>query len=277
VLFVVLALYATARLSEEASAGWLALGAVALAGLALTRVDYGWVLAVVLLILLGWWAVSRRAVARRLAAMVAAGLALCAPWLAYTTAETGRVWQWGSSGSLSLYWMSSPYPGDLGDWQQAHLVFSDPNLAPHRPFFEGLRGLTLPEQNARLERRALANIREHPLKYLENVAANVSRMFFDAPYSYTRQRLSAVYFALPNALLLGAALLAALVAVRARGSLPACAAPFAIFAAVSFVLHALVSAYPRMLMPIVPVVIWLAATAIVNNLRLVRPKARGSG
>jgi protoporphyrinogen oxidase len=272
VLFVVLALYATARRSEETSTRWLVFGAVALAGLALTRVDYGWVLAVVFLVLLGWWALSRHAAARRLAAMYAAALVLCVPWLAYTTAETGRVWQWGNSGSLSLYWMSSPYPGDLGDWQQAHLVFSDPNLAAHRPFFEGLRGLTLAEQNAELERRALVNIRDHPVKYLENVAANVSRMLFDTPYSYSRQRLSALYFALPNALLMGAMVLAALVAVRAHGSLPAPAAPFAIFAAVAFGLHALVSAYPRMLMPIVPALVWLAATTIVSNLRLVEPR-----
>ena len=83
-------------------------------------------------------------------------------------------------------------------------------------------------------------------------------MFFDAPYSYAEQRLSAVFFAVPNALLLAAALLAALVAVRARASLPAVV--FAAFALASFALHALVAAYPRMLMPIVPVIVWFAAT-----------------
>ena len=49
--------------------------------------------------------------------------------------------------------MSSPYPGDVGDWQQANAVFTDPALAPHRPFFAGLRGLSLPEQNSRLAPR----------------------------------------------------------------------------------------------------------------------------
>ena len=68
----------------------------------------------------------------------------------------------GKLGSLSLYWMTSPYEGDLGDWHQAHLVFSDPALRPHREFFDSLRGLTLAEQNAEIEREALRNIADHP-------------------------------------------------------------------------------------------------------------------
>ena len=200
--------------------------------------------------------------------MVGLALALCIPWLAYTTVETGRVLQWGNSGSLSLYWMSSPFERDLGDWRQANRVFTDDDLAPHRPFFETLRGHPLPEQNARLERRAVENIRDHPAKYAENVVANVSRMLFDAPYSATPQRLTALAFALPNALLLAAVLLALVVALRVRGALPAAAAPFALLGLLAFALHALVAAYPRMLLPIVPIVVWFAAVAFANHVRV---------
>ena len=188
-LCVAVALYAIARTTEEGSGRWLVVGSAALALLALTRVAYGWVLTLMLLGLLVWWVVSRSHQARRLGAMVGLALALCAPWLAYTASETGRFFQWGNSGGLSLYWMSSPHPNDLGDWRQANQVFTDEALAPHRPFFETLRGLPLPEQNARLEREALANIVGHPLEYATNVAANVSRLLFDAPYSGTPQRL----------------------------------------------------------------------------------------
>ncbi len=265
VLLVVVAMYATARLLEDGGRRWLALGAATLAGVALTRVAYGWVLTILLAVSVIWWALSRSRRARSLSAMVALALVLCAPWLAYTAAETGRVLQWGNSGSLSLYWMSSPFASDRGDWQQAHAVFTDPELAPHRPFFETLRDLPLPEQNARLERRALENIGQHPLKYAENVAANVSRMFFDAPYSSGGLRRGFLYFALSNTLLLAAALFSALALVRRRTSLPAPAAPFAIFALTAFSLHALVAAYPRMLMPIVPVVVWFGAISIAGH------------
>lgn len=277
VLFVVVALYAAARLSEDGSRTWLVSGALALAGLALTRVDYGWVLTLALVALVVWWALSRSRTARRLAGMYALGLALCVPWLAYTYSQTHRFYEWGNSGSLSLYWMSSPYAHEYGDWQQANAVFTDDNLAAHRPFFEELRGLTLPHQNVKLERRAFENIRDHPLKYLENIVANSSRMFFDAPYSYSRQRLGALYFALPNALLLAALVLAATVAVRVRGSLPPPTAAFALFALAAFSIHALVAAYPRMLMPIVPVIIWFVTTTLGRHVQVVRPEARASG
>ena len=268
ILFLAAALAALARVAEGAPRRWQLLGGAALAGLALTRVDYGWVITVAALAFLGWWLVSRRRQALRLALTCAVGLALCLPWLAYTYAKTDRVFQWGNSGSLSLYWMSSPYKGDLGDWQQASAVFSDPHLAPHRPFFETLRGLPLPEQNARLERRALRTILHHPVAYAGNVAANVSRLLFDTPYSYTPQRLSALYFALPNALVLAAALLAAALAVRVRSQLVPLVAPLGVLAAVAFGLHALVAGYPRMLTPIVPMVAVLAALTAGRHLRL---------
>lgn len=277
VLFVVVSLYAIARVSENAGHIWLAVGAVGLAGLALTRVDYGWVLTVLLVCLVAWWLLRRSRTAGQLAAMLALALALCIPWLAYTTVETGRVLQWGNSGALSLYWMSSPYPNDLGDWQRGDWALRDPNLAPHKPFFETLEGLTLAEQNAKLERRAATNIKDHPMKYLKNVVANVSRMFFNAPYSYTEQRLSALYYALPNAILLGVILFAGFVALRVRRALPKPAAPFAVFGITAFVLHALVAAYPRMLMPIVPVIVWFAAVVIANHVRVVTPSAQDTG
>jgi len=37
---------------------------------------------------------------------------------------------------------------------------------------------------------------------------------------------------------------------------------------ISLSMHTLVAAYPRMLMPVVPVALWFAAIAIANHLRL---------
>jgi hypothetical protein len=239
----------------------------------MTRVAFGWVITVCLAIFLVWWAVARSTETRRLSAIYALALAACIPWLAYTYSATGRFFSWGNSGSLSLYWMASPYPGDLGDWHQADEVFTNPNLAPHRPFFATLRGLDLPAQNARIERQALDLIASHPGRYAENVAANVSRMWFDAPYSFERQRLAALYFALPGAILLGALALAAVAGVRLRHALPAITPAFAVFAAVAFVLHALLAAYPRMLLPIVPVLIWFIGIVLANHVRLTPVRA----
>jgi 4-amino-4-deoxy-L-arabinose transferase-like glycosyltransferase len=264
VLFVLVGMLGLARFLERGGIPWLLVGGAGLAGLALTRVAYGWVLTVALLVLAVWWLAARSRWAGRAAAVVALSLALCLPWLAYTHAKTDRLFVWGNSGSLSLYWMTSPYEGDLGDWHQAHLVFSDPALRPHREFFDSLRGLTLAEQNAEIEREALRNIAGHPAAYAENVVANVSRMLFNTPYSRTLEQTNDVFYALPNAILLGAALFSALVLLPRRRTLPAEAGVYALLAATAFGLHALVSAYPRMLAPIVPLLVWLTVLAAVE-------------
>jgi 4-amino-4-deoxy-L-arabinose transferase-like glycosyltransferase len=265
VLCVVVGMLGLARFIERRGLGWLVLGSVGLAGLALTRVAYGWVLSVALVVLLMWWLVRRSRSSGRAAAVVALALALCVPWLAYTHAKTDRLFVWGNSGSLSLYWMASPYGGDLGDWHQAHLVFTDPALRPHRSFFEGLRGLTLAEQNAEIEREARRNIVDHPDRYAENVVANLSRMLFNTPYSRTLQQTNDLFYALPNAILLGTLVLCALVLVPRRGALPPETGVFALLGTTAFALHALVAAYPRMLAPIVPFLVWLTVLALVES------------
>jgi 4-amino-4-deoxy-L-arabinose transferase-like glycosyltransferase len=264
VFLMVVGMLGITRFLERGGPTWLALGAAALAGLALTRVAYGWALTMTLVVLLAVWALTRSRRAARAAAVLALALALCVPWLAYTYTKTDRLFVWGNSGSLSLYWMASPYEGDVGDWQQAHLVFTDPDLRQHRSFFEGLRGLTLAEQNTEIEREAVRNIVRHPTKYGENVVANVSRMLFNAPYSRTQQQTNDVFYALPNALLVGAVVLCLVVLPRRR-ALPPETGIFVLLGAVAFTLHTLVAAYPRMLAPIVPLIVWLTVLALVES------------
>jgi 4-amino-4-deoxy-L-arabinose transferase-like glycosyltransferase len=275
VLFVVVAMLGLARYVERGSAVWLVAGSVGLAGLALTRVAYGWVLTVAAVLLAVWWLVGRKPRTARALGVVALALVLCLPWLAYTYAKTDRLLVWGNSGSLSLYWMTSPHAGDLGDWHQAHLVFSDPDLRPHRAFFETLRGLDLPEQNTRIEREALRNIADHPASYAANVAANVSRMLFNWPYSRTPFQRNDLFFVLSNLVLLGAVVFSLLVLVPRWRRLPPEAGVFALLAGTAFGLHALVSAYPRMLAPIVPLLVWLTVLAAVEAGLLTPSAERG--
>ena len=262
IFLVAVAMYALARLAVEDDRRWVFLGAFALAGLALTRVAYGWVLTIGLAAFLVWWLATRARFPGRLAVTAALALAFCVPWLAYTTVETGRLLQWGNSGALSLYWMSASAEGLHGDWRQADDVFTDPRLASERPFFASLRGVELPEQNARLEARALRNIAEHPDAYAGNVAANVSRLFFDAPYSDGETRSATLAFAVPNAILLALVATSLVLLRRRRTALPAVVLPFAVLAMLAFGLHALVAAYPRMLLPIVPLAVFFVATTL---------------
>jgi hypothetical protein len=242
---------------------FLALASVAFAWLALTRVEYGWIIAITLVGFLGWIAATRTPSAVRVAAVFALALVLSAPWLIYTHHVTGRPFVWGNSGSLSLFWMSAPVAGNRGDWQQASDVFTQPRLAPLRPFFASLRGLTIAKQNERIETRALRNIRSHPLNYAKNVGWNISRLVTDSPYSASGANWAKrLVYIVPNVLLLVATLVA-LVALRRGGRAgPPEMLVIVSLGVVALALHAAVSAYPRMLVPIVPVGLWLVATAV---------------
>jgi 4-amino-4-deoxy-L-arabinose transferase-like glycosyltransferase len=265
VLLTVSAMLGLARFLGSRHMGSLVLASLSFAGLALTRVAYGWVLTIVLLVCVALWLTRRNAVTARVAATFAVALLACTPWLLYTYARTDRPFQWGNSGALSLYWMASPYAGDRGDWRQANDVFTDPRLAAHRPFFERLRALSLDEQNREIERKAIENIVDHPLEYMRNVAANASRLLFNVPYSDSPWRPNDLFYALPNALLVAGAVFAAVVLTPRRRRLPAETGPYALVALVAIAVHLLLSAYPRMLAPVVPLVVWLATLAVVES------------
>jgi hypothetical protein len=231
--------------------------AAALASLALTRVAYGWVLTILLVVWLGWWLVRRTAPARRLVAVHALALAFCVPWLVYTQSVTGRPFLWGTSGSVSLYWMSSPYPADRGDWHCAADVFNRDWLAPHRPFFLAHAGDPPVEQELALERQARQNIVDHPGKYVQNLVANASRMLFNAPYSRRPLDLRSTVFIVPGAILVALLALSLGRLAARRRTLPPEGAAFALLAAAAFAVHLPISAYVRMLIPVVPLVVWL--------------------
>jgi hypothetical protein len=259
---VVVAMLSLTVLLRRGGRPALAATAVALAALALTRVAYGWVVTVLFLVWLGAFLLRRSQRTRRLALAHGLALVLCLPWLAYTYSVTDRPVLWGTSGSLSLYWMSSPYPNDRGDWHCASDVFSEDWLAPHRPFFLAHRNDTPTEQNRALERRALDNIREHPRAYAGNVAANASRMVSNAPYSRRGLGLRTIPFLVAGAILvalLGIAL--ARLAYR-RDTLPPEAVAFGLFAVASFAVHLPISAFVRMLIPILPPLVWLIVVGL---------------
>jgi hypothetical protein len=264
ILLCVILLYALTSYLETGARRYALIGGLAVAWLAVTRVEYGWVAALTLVACVAWWLLRRSTVGRRAATIFAVGLVLCAPWLTFTYTVTHRPFLWGNSGPLSLYWMSSPYPRDLGDWRGgAHeIVVSDPRLAAHRPFFVRLAKLDPNEQNRQLEHAAWTNIRHHPRKYLENLAANLSRLWFDTPFSDKPEGLNTLFYLVPNAIVLGLlAVVVALVAIERR-RWPLEAPVVGIFGASSLLIHAVVAGYPRMLMPAIPIAIWFVVLGL---------------
>lgn len=233
----------------------------AFAVLALARVEFGYV-AGICLTLSAVWVIVRRGSSMARSALTAAvvSLLLCVPWLAYTYSVTHRPFEWGDAGGLSLYWMSAP--GNLGDWHRIAEAFSNPALAADRRDLAAVQRLPPLAQDPRLQHIALLNIRRDPKHYLENVVNNVDRLVFNEPYSQTNQKASTMFYAVPNAALLGALIVAALAAVRRRRRLEAGLIPIAALVAVSFLVHVPLAAYARFLVPLVPAIAFLALAVI---------------
>jgi hypothetical protein len=209
-----------------------------------------------------------RVALRRCAYIYAVALLTCVPWLLYTYSLSGHVFYWGNSGGLSLYWMSSTDKQNQGDWFTYRSVFTRPELAVHRPFFETIDTLDPIARDAALQTAAINNIRSNPLKFAQNVAANISRLWFSFPYSFTQQKLTTLFYMIPNSLILLLLVFCIPVLVLQWRSVRPEALSFLLFAGAGFGLHALLSAYARMLLPIVPVLLWAIFYALTNHVQI---------
>lgn len=271
---------ATARFLKYGRPRYALIGGLSLGALTMTRLEYGWVIMAALAVGLVWWGLARvrhRAsdkrteVARRWALVSAVGLLACMPWLIYTYRITGHVFYWGNSGGISLYWMSSPASSQLGEWHAPHTVLTDSALAGYRPFFHYLATLRPLQRDLKLEHVALLQALAHPAKYALNLLANVGRTFAGFPFSFTLPAwLIAGLIAFNGALLAGVVAAGAALR-RARASLPREAIPFMVFAALGFAVHILPSAEPRMVLPFIPVLIWLIGQALHSRVPADRP------
>lgn len=263
---------ASARMPAPARP-WLhpALAGLHLAGLALTKVFFGYAVTAGILACALWWAVSAglragpsAAAARRGLLACALGLALCAPYLAYTWKLTGKAFFWSNSGGSQLYCMTLREKELLGDWLNFDAVLAFPDFFHGQiGFYRELSRMDYVGRDAAMKAAALRNIKADPRKYFRNWRANVNRMVFGYPVSrypgsdpeLATGNRSFVY-ALPFFLLL----FTLPAAWKRRRSLPpelhACLG----FAALSLGGLSLVSAFPRMVFPLLPLLgLWVAA------------------
>jgi len=249
-------------MDKGAQARHLLLAAAAFGYLALTKVIFGYVIAVVIVLSLAFLVLRRRTgpTATVLSIGVLA-LILCVPWLLYTHSVTGRAFAWGTGGS-SLYWISTPYEMEYGDWQDAATVFGNESLrANHGALYQRLEGRTILEQDAMFVDAAKNNLAQHPAKYLANVACNIGRLVFNYPFSYTAQKPTSFLYIIPNSLLVIPAILAGLGLLWQLFSRNLAADKAAVlgFLVISFGGSALLSASARQLTILVPVLIVLIA------------------
>lgn len=167
----------------------------------LIKVIFGYVVLVMLIFLFLIWLLNRKLVNYRKGLIILSIAFLTfTPYLLYTYYLTGKVFYFGAA-SDTLYWMSSPYPGEYGDWKGSlelnevefgnyNIPGSDDSLVAHhkKDFDEVYKLKDGIKQGEMFQKIAIQNIKAHPLKYGQNIFYNIGRIFFHYPFSYAVQR-----------------------------------------------------------------------------------------
>lgn len=265
---------------ESRSKTPLIIVALLFALLALTKVIFGYVLMVMIVAMLIWLLIKKNSMVAKTVVASILGLVFCLPYLIYTYNISGKVFYWSNAGGMQLYWMSTPYKGEFGDWinftspvskqKETNEIFRSRHgeiikeLFDYPRLFEKMSQEDLIvksnlDQDEGFMKYALTNIKNHPGKYLGNWFSNVSRMLFDIPYSYRTLNFKFLKYLIPHIPLLGVLLFGFFQLISGRQKLPIPLIILIFFIVIYLGGSSLVSAYPRQFYITIPILgFWIA-------------------
>lgn len=216
-IFIFVLLNAYKENDKKRARKYLIISGIVLGYIALTKPIFGYVIMALIagafLLLLSD---TKNPNLKKTFVIVIIALFTTSPYLSYTYNLTGKIFYWSSFGGNNLYWMSSPYEGEYGDWMgfpvtpDEHRISGSDSIITlrHQTDFEEifknkevqeanikdgiveynlLKGIT---QDDLFKKIAIRNIKNNPLKYLENCISNAGRMIFNYPASYVLQKPS---------------------------------------------------------------------------------------
>ena len=243
--------------------------------LTLTKIIFGYVLLISLISCLVLLLFKKNRPYHLISAKVLLiAFAVTIPYLCYTYHMTGKIFYWGNSGGMSLYWMSSPYNNEYGDWKlpelsnnQYPLLFKSPEGAAmlkknHSKEIKFILNHNGVEQDALFKQAAIRNIESHPIKFIVNYYYNCSRMLFNFPYSYSYQDGAIVGNIIRGSLLLWSSLIGIAVTLLNWKRVIYPVKFLLLITGIYLALSGALSAYPRQLDVMVPVLLfWLGVLA----------------
>jgi 4-amino-4-deoxy-L-arabinose transferase-like glycosyltransferase len=259
--------------------------------LVLTKVIFGYVLLFLFCGYLIWYLVHRTKKKKWAVLILLTAFLTNLPYLSYTFHLTGKIFYWANSGGMSLYWASTPYENEFGDWNSSTLRAAC-DLEPgvpcnehlfrknHEKDYEYVYQFTGAELDDAFKRLAIKNIRDHPGKYFKNCVANMGRLMFGMPFSYYPQRFKTLLRFPLNSIILvmlmfsGALSLYNLKRIRFEMMF------FLSILSSYLFLSVLVSAYPRQFHVIVSIILlwtaYLADNTISIRFRIEEDKTSGT-
>ena len=264
----------------------------ALAYIALTKVIFGYVLLVFLILSAIIYVISKQKVFHKNIMIAGLALLFCLPYLGYTYKETGKLFYWGNSGGELLYWTASPHQTDLGEWhaagpgmndffaQRHNLSGIDPDLVyevnelitkriyqDHKTFKEKLNGLGSYSADALYKQEAIKNIKAHPINFIKNWIMNIGRITLGYPHALFAKPPFSSFMSLLNIIkssfLVVFFILSLLLSLRLRKQIPHAYWSILLFGMIYFGGVSILAAQSqRFLIPIFPILfIWMGYLA----------------
>lgn len=253
------------------------LAAIFLALLILTKVLFAYVIVVCFLLLIVKFLFFKNPEkSLRTGGLCIAAITLCIPYLIYTYSLTGKVFLWGTGGGAILYWKTSPFSDEFGNWHRFNSIATnidircqDPEAMEHHlAINEELQSLSYIKRDEWLRERAIDNLKNYPERYAINTVASFGRLLFSYPYSYTAQKLSTYYYMLPNMFLFASSVFCAIVGLLRYRLIPWEMRALLAFSVIYIGGICLLNGIPRHLLPVFPVIILLNAFVITRILSL---------
>ena len=252
------------------------LAGVVLGFIVLTKILFAYVILVMLIgcgALLLLWRSDKNLKGSVLILLIA--FATTVPYLLYTYNLTGRLFYWGNSGGMSLYWMSTPHENEFGDWNNEtftgvldHELSGSTALLKktHQADLDIVTQYSGLEKDDAYKEMAIANIKSNPKKYVKNIIANLSRSLFGFPYSYSFQRpqIKIWYFAI----FFTVALLCFIITVLNWNEIEFSARFLLALGTIYWGGSLLISMYNRMLLVVIPIFLFWMACVLYRSIRL---------
>lgn len=236
--------------TREISWRSIALCAFFIAYLTMTKIIFGWVIILMIIISIAMLLIKRFKSAGKITAYVFSfSFILCLPYLIYTYSITGKILYWTNCSGLSLYTMTAPYPKDYGDWKPEEDLAVNPK---YKDFIKTVVNLPTVQKDQAYKNAALANIKKYPAKYVMNCVANLGRLFFEYPHTNALQSSGTFFFLAPNMFVFVFIIMALAISVFYLKRIPDEIIVMLVFIMVYLAGSTFVSAYCRMFIVTLP-------------------------
>lgn len=198
-IFTLMKAFETGGLKQKKK--YILLSGFILGYIVLTKVAFAYVLLFMLFGSFVLWLTNRKSLNyRKTLAILLIGFITISPYIIYAYNLTGKIFYLSTASGDTLYWASSPYQDEYGDWKgdlergeiregNFNIPGAEDSLkAHHQKDYEEIYKYQGVEQSDAFTRIALNNIKSHPLKYLKNCIYNIGRIIFHYPFSEAVQR-----------------------------------------------------------------------------------------